>query len=95
MKHIVEVQFTGNAKTYSYLIPDTDADHAAANPGVRVVVVSKMKDDGTASLSIATIVGVGQCSEEVAATLKPYVQIVNPASLALAVAAYSTAGAAS
>lgn len=95
MKPYVEVQFSGNPKLYGYLIPE--GQEAPCGPGVRVVVISKMKDDKTPGLSIATIVNVGECSEQAAIDYgyKPFVQYINPAHLTLAVAAYSTAAAAS
>jgi hypothetical protein len=50
----IEVQFSGSPKKYTYVAvhPDHPVD---IRPGDRVVVVNKIKDDGTASLSIATV----------------------------------------
>lgn len=97
MKPYVEVQFSGNPKLYGYLIPAFYAEGgalAAVQPADRVVVISKMKDDNTPSLSIATIINVGECDDIVAQTYKPFVQLVPKSAIASAVATYSTVGAA-
>jgi hypothetical protein len=50
------VQFSGNGKAvYWYGLP-VGASGMVLRPGLRVVVPTKMKDDGTVSLSIATLV---------------------------------------
>lgn len=92
MKPFVEVQFSGNAKLYSYLIPSFYSEPlTAVHPGDRAVVISKMKDDGTPSLSIATIINVGRCDDPTAVMLQPFVQLVPKSAIAAAVAAQSGA----
>lgn len=49
----IDAQFTGNPKAYAYRV-----GHLVEmpQPGDRVVVPNKIKEDGTMSLSIATVV---------------------------------------
>lgn len=55
MQRAVSVQFSGNAKPYNYSIEQ----QMAVEVGDRVVVPGKLKDDGSVSLSIATVILVG------------------------------------
>jgi hypothetical protein len=93
MKQIVEVQFTGNAKTYIYSAPAFCSDlPGAIQPGDRVVVINKIKEDGSVSLSIATVVGVGEASETSLSenSTMPFVQLVPKSTIDMAAAAHST-----
>lgn len=79
----VLVQFSGGSpKEYPYLVPRLDAMHVAK--GMRVVVPTKMKDDGTVSLSIATITDPIPeiASAEALALLKPIVCLIDLMKLA-------------
>ena len=48
---ICTVQFSGSAREYNY-----NVDGLEPQPGDRIVVPHKLKDDGTLSLTIATVV---------------------------------------
>lgn len=95
MKTVAIVQFTGNAKTYEYVaVPQRDADAikqgAAGGQGIcRVVVPGKIKEDGTLSLSIATVVSTREVSDEEAYLLYPVVIAIPPNVLDYAKAAVS------
>ncbi len=51
----VTVQFSGNARTYNYMLQD---NMLLPDVGNRIVVPGKLKEDGTLALSIATVVAV-------------------------------------
>lgn len=49
----LNVQFTGNAAMWPYIhVPEIEGE---AKPGQRVVVPTKLKNDGTVTLTIGTI----------------------------------------
>lgn len=80
---VVECQFSGNAKVYEYLVvnPSSDGEPTYVAPGMRAVVISKLKDDGTPSLSIVTIIKVKNLPVG-EFNLMPVVDIIDPGNLA-------------
>jgi len=75
----ISVQFSGNGKgEYLYLA----SSDAGIKVGDRIVVPTKMKDDGTVSMSIATCTQVHEGVEEGAA--KPVIQRIDPVAVTLA-----------
>jgi hypothetical protein len=73
---VINAQFSGSPKSYSYLClhPDNPVD---VKVGDRVVVINKLKDDGTASLSIATVTSLEPKLPENLDGIMPIVDIIN------------------
>jgi hypothetical protein len=71
---ILDVQFSGNAAVYNYGLTPVDGDPV---PGQRVVVPTKMKTDGTVTLTIATVVGVRPLGDTAQETLKPIISLLS------------------
>ncbi len=67
----IGVQFSGNAKVYAYVMHPTEEVKIKD----RVVVPVKLKDDGTLSLSIATVVEVHKTLSDDAE--KPIIQVLS------------------
>lgn len=89
---VVSVQFTGKATTYDYqVVPDIDREAVMAAAGggqgvCRVVVPGKIKEDGTLSLSIATVVSHRMVpkTEPGLKTMYPIVKAIHPLVLDMA-----------
>jgi hypothetical protein len=85
---IIEVQFSGNGKgIYPYIYHGAAPEARISN---RVVVPTKMKDDGTVSLSIANIVEVwadevyfSEHPDAKPVGIKPVVAFINSETLAI------------
>jgi len=76
MQYPVLVQFSGSTKEYGYLLTQEQA--ALVHKGARVVVPTKMKDDGSVSLSIATVTDLEVSVDEAGMKLlKPIVCIID------------------
>lgn len=87
----ISCQFTGNAKEYTYVAAHPEHPVNVV-PGDRVVVINKIKDDGTVSLSIATVVKLVDLKD--GELPMPIVDIISRENLKNATAIYSKAGAA-
>jgi hypothetical protein len=74
----LEVQFSGNKAIYSYGLTDLDGTPVV---GQRVVVPTKLKDDGTVTLTIATVVSVHNI---VGPSLKPIIALLPNSQIAWA-----------
>lgn len=84
----IETQFSGNPKKYTYLACSNDA-LPDVKVGDRVVVISKLKEDGTPSLSIATVTKVDPLAN--LDGLMPIVDIISRDNLKHATAIYTQA----
>lgn len=76
----IGVQFSGNKTVYLYKVNSFTVSELKV--GSRVVVPTKMKEDGTVSLSIATVVEIHD--ELKAGADKPIVQALSEVALAYA-----------
>ena len=90
-KEYIGVQFSGNATVYPYEVPNnrTTVYGEPAAVGMRVVVPTKMKSDGTVTLTIGIIVAVeaDELAKLVAAgPVKPIIQVLDAQEIAQATA---------
>ena len=70
----VGVQFSGKPAVYNYYVPE-GLEGLEALVGTRVIVPNKLKDDGTLSLTIATVVEVHD--EAKGDATKPVIQVLS------------------